>query len=166
MNPIKAHLLNALRPEKTMTTISDEEAFALGVRAVGAGMQPGFGVAMLTRGGRHGAASFWFHGVVTDIGQGSVRVAIGDDFELNIWSQDVAGKMIAVPDLRDPGTKGHAVAQLRERTGDPYLTVHCRLVPWNGAECPEWSFPSIDVGPCFTEEEAIVSTFEHSKETP
>lgn len=134
-----------------MTTMTDEEAFAIGVRGVEARARHAIGMSAITRDGRFG--------LIVGIGHEGVRV-------LSQGVTTTRSRMDVVPDLRDPGTKGHAVAQLRERTGDPYMTVHCRLVPWNGAECPEWSFPSIDVGPCFTEEEAIVAAFEATKETP
>lgn len=146
-----------------MRTITDEQAFALGVRAVKAGMQPGFGVAMLTHNMSRSAVSYRFHGVVTDIGKESVRVTIGEDFEWNIWSRDIAEEMIAVPDLRDPGTKGHAVAQLRERTRDEGLCVARRPSDrtWHMLKSDgSW----LGCGP--TEEDAIVHTFEETKETP
>lgn len=146
-----------------MTTLTDEEAFALGVRAIRAGMTYRIGTAIL----------FWWkapggfalprrRGVIVDIGKGEndIRVDDGSERVRCLWGHG------NVPDLRDPGTKGHAVAQLRERMGNPFLVVECRVVPWNGAECPEWSFPLIDAGPCTTEEEAIVAAFEATKETP
>jgi hypothetical protein len=46
-------------------------------------------------------------------------------FAMDTWNAQI-GQVIVyefAPDPRDPGNKGHAVAQLRERTGDPALCV-------------------------------------------
>lgn len=168
MNPIKSHLLNRLRPQvQHMTTMTDEEAFAMGYRAIKAGMTYRIGTAIL----------FWWkapggfmlprrRGVIVDIGkeEGDIRVDDGAERVRCRWGGGL------VPDLRDPGTKGHAVAQLRERTGDPFLSTYGRT-RLDSDEVPVvvWDVQSDDVDLTAehpTEEEAIVAAFETTKETP
>jgi hypothetical protein len=72
------------------------------------------------------------------------------------------------PDFRDPGTKGHALAQLRDRTGNPTLVAsyyaHTTIV---GRPIDlQWRVDAIGGSPYPTEGEAIVAAFEATKETP
>lgn len=154
MNPIKTHLLNRLRPQvQPMTTLTDEEAFAFGVRAVEAGMHHAIGMSVLTRDGRFG--------LIVGLGHEGVRV-------LSQGSASTRARTDVVPDLRDPGTKGHAVAQLRQRTEDPGLTINSRhrthMLGLAPTALQWWADGSTAY--CDTEEEAIVAAFEATKETP
>jgi hypothetical protein len=77
------------------------------------------------------------------------------------------------PDPRDPGNKGHAVAQLRERTGDQYLTIQfhaghsMQATPFHPGfvEPGAWHAHVFNVrqGPHPTEEEAITAALEATK---
>jgi len=155
-----------------MTTLTDEEAFALGVRAIRAGMTYRIGTAIL----------FWWkapggfalprrRGVIVDIGKGEndIRVDDGSERVRCLWGHG------NVPDLRDPGTKGHAIAQLRERTKGAELSARCDVGKDEfGKRWTNWYVGSDEHGglltdapePCTTEEEAIVAAFEATKETP
>lgn len=130
-----------------MKTITDEEAFALGVRAAEAGLRIVPGMKTL-----HARAK-WSGGVVTGLdydGSPAISTGLGDPFSPPNLTAD----------LRDPGTKGHAVAQLRERLQDPVLGPYWRTFPegWSTAATVDSAYP--------TEEEAIVAAFEATKETP
>lgn len=148
-----------------MKTITIEEAYKFGQRAHSAGMRFAWGM----------VAIYWNPGEepATDL---VVLLKTPEDCiytaEATLMSElategstgnPVSGFSDTVPDLRDPGTKGHAVAQLRDRTGDDGLCVARR--PSDGT----WHMLRSDgswlgFGP--TEEEAIVHTFEETKETP
>lgn len=131
-----------------MTTMTDEEAFALGVRAVEARARHAIGMSAITRDGRFG--------LIVGLGHDGVRV-------LSQGVTATRSRMDVVPDLRDPGTKGHAVAQLRGRTGDAGLCVARRSSDgmWHMLKSDgSW----LGCGP--TEEIAIIHTFEETKETP
>ena len=139
-----------------MTTMTDEEAFALGVRAIAAGMQPAEGIRIIT---------------VPIRQTGMMRELLGDSARFKMAPPRLDAEHY-VPDLRDPGTKGHAVAQLRERTGDPFLcTSASEYLSTNNATVVRWEVTS-ETHSCtpnqtyLTEEEAIVAAFEATKETP
>ena len=141
-----------------MTTMTDEEAFALGVRAVKAGFKP-------VRGCKDPAGNMLLSRIRTT------------GLSMDVWDVRVGQNIVYefAPDLRDPGTKGHAVAQLRERTGDHELSTRCDFgEDESGARWVSWYVGSDEHGglltqapvPCPTEEEAIVAAFEATKETP
>lgn len=136
-----------------MKTITDEEAFALGVRAAEAGARHTIGMSAITRDGRFG--------LIVGLGHDGVRV-------LSQGTTTTRDRMDVVPDLRDPGTKGHAVAQLRERTGDPGLTINSRhrthMLGLAPTALQWWADGSTTYSD--TEEEAIVAAFKATKETP
>lgn len=140
-----------------MTTMTDEEAFALGMRGVEAGARHAIGMSAITRDGRFG--------LIVGLGHDGARV-------LSQGVTTTRSRMDVAPDLRDPGTKGHAVAQLRERTGDSgFTTAYDEFRPGMAGEwwvsCRATLAALVDQnGPYPTEEEAIVAAFEATKETP
>ena len=145
-----------------MTTMTDEEATVLGSRAVNAGLRIVPGMKTLHARGK------WSGGIVTGFdydGKPAISTGLNEPFS----PPDLTA------DLRDPGTKGHAVAQLRERTGNPELSTRCDFgEDESGARWVSWYVGSDEHGglltqapvPCPTEEEAIVAAFEATKETP
>lgn len=139
-----------------METITDEEAFALGVRAAGAGLRIVSGMKTLH------ARNKWSGGIVTGFDyDGSPAISTGLDAPFSPPN--------LTADLRDPGTKGHAVAQLRERTGNPFFAVTGRRSEYTDpydAEDAWWNSPAAPENTFESEEEAIVAAFEATKETP
>ncbi len=127
--------------------MTDQQAYEMGRRWVAAGLTEQPGMAVL---------SVFATGLVWDCG-----VIIGSNCDKPETS---TGYIIRwgelVPDPRDPGNKGHAVAQLRERTGDPGLCVALR------ASDGMWHLLTSDgswlgCGP--SEEIAITHTLEETK---
>lgn len=122
----------------------DRDAFQLGKRACRAGMEPRPGIFTL---GEDGTAGLYDAGVITGFGHND-KVETSKGYLLS-WGGEL------VPDLRDPGTKGHAIAQLRERTGDPHLVMLAQI----GACGPVPHAIGYDPTEV-TEEEAIVIALE------
>ena len=141
-----------------MTTMTDEEAIVLGSRAVNAGLRIVPGMKTLHARGK------WSGGIVTGFdydGKPAISTGLNEPFS----PPDLTA------DLRDPGTKGHAVAQLRERHKDPHLYFAHDPLDGNEFVCDGWTlFHKDSTNEGFvgypTEEEAIVAAFEATKETP
>ena len=135
--------------------MTNQQAYEMGCRWVAAGLTPSPGMAVL---------SVFATGLVWDCG-----VIIGSNCDKPETS---SGYIIRwgelVPDPRDPGNKGHAVAQLRERTGDPLLSTYGRTrIDDHDAPCVIWDVRSDETDcttdECLTEEDCITAALEATK---
>lgn len=139
-----------------MTTMTDEEAIVLGSRAVNAGLRIVPGMKTLH------ARNKWSGGIVTGFDyDGSPAISTG--LEAPFSPQNLTA------DLSDPGTKGHAVAQLRERTGNPLFAVtgeRSKYPNTNDRDDLWWTSPATPEDQYDSEEEAIIAAFEAIKEAP
>jgi len=117
-----------------MKTISDAEAFLLGARALQSGMRLALGNIVLTA----------HHNTGIVVGFDGT-----DTLVMSMGATSPRAPGYVVPDLRDPGTKGHAMSQLRKRIGNPRL-----IITENHPEHPS------------TQEQVIAEMFEKFKVTP
>lgn len=138
-----------------MTTMTDEEATVLGSRAVNAGLRIVPGMKTLHARGK------WSGGIVTGFdydGKPVISTGLNEPFSPPSLTAD----------LRDPGTKGHAVAQLREKYNDPGAYVAFEFVDGNEWAHEGWVFvrsnmTNDDIQEHPTEEEAIVAAFARAR---
>lgn len=144
--------------------LSDEAAFALGVRALHLGLRPSVGMRAILCGTTPEGLVGWDPDWIV------VRIDLGGEIKTHnggYYKYPLLGKEI-VPDFRDPGTKGHAVAQLRELAGDPGLHVRAADNQHQGGTC-RMSWAVLGSGrrmfgdTAGTEEEAVVAAFESIK---
>lgn len=123
--------------------MNDQQAYEMGRRWVAAGFVP-------TRGSKDYLGRILLSGTFTP------------GLFMDVWNSIIGrdGANEFVPDPRDPGNKGHAIAQLRERLKDPFV---CLVFRFAGAEW--WVDTSTHDGLVKgeTEEGAITAALEATK---